>query len=168
MDWLQFGAQWLHVLLGITWFGSVLATNFIFIPALMRLPIQQQQSMGVAYGEVAGRLLTRAGEGVILLGILRGTVLGPIKSLDMLTSQYGVTWLVALIAAIATYLWGKRVIEPAVKRINSVDPDRALLADGSPALELAAAVADVKRKSMLELLGFLVIFTCMILMRFGL
>jgi len=168
MDWLQFGAQWLHVLLGITWFGSVLATNFIFIPALMRLPIQQQQSMGVAYGEVAGRLLTRAGEGVILLGILRGTVLGPIKSLDMLTSQYGITWLVALIAAIATYLWGKRVIEPAVKRINSVDPARALLADGSPAPELTAAFADVKRKSMLELLGFLVIFTCMILMRFGL
>lgn len=168
MDWLQFGAQWLHVLLGITWFGSVLATNFIFIPALVRLPIQQQQSMGVAYGEVAGRLLTRAGEGVILLGILRGTVLGPIKSLDMLTSQYGITWLVALIAAIATYLWGKRVIEPAVKRINSVDPASALLADGSPAPELAAAFADVKRKSMLELLGFLVIFTCMILMRFGL
>lgn len=168
MDWLQFGAQWLHVLLGITWFGSVLATNFIFIPALMRQPISQQQSMGVAYGEAAGRVLTRAGEAVIVLGFLRGTVLGPIKSLDMLGTQYGITWLVALVAAIATYAWGKRVIEPAVMRINTIDPSRALLADGSPAPDLVAAIADAKRKSMLELLGFLVIFTCMILMRFGL
>jgi uncharacterized membrane protein len=168
MDWLQFGAQWLHVLLGITWFGSAIAANFIFIPALMRMPMAQQQSMAAAYGEAAGRLLTMAGAGVIVLGFLRGTVLGPIKSLDMLGSQYGITWLVALVAAIATFAWGKKVLEPAIKRLNSVDPSRAVLADGSLAPELVAAIADVKLKAMLELLGFLVIFTCMILMRFGL
>ena len=41
-------------------------------------------------------------------------------------------------------------------------------ADGSPTAELAAATDRVKRLVALELLGFFVIFTCMILMRFGL
>jgi hypothetical protein len=40
--------------------------------------------------------------------------------------------------------------------------------DGSPTPELAAATNQVKRLVSLELIGFLVIFTCMILMRFGL
>jgi uncharacterized membrane protein len=168
MDWLQFGVQWLHVLLGITWFGSVIATNFIFIPALMKLPPDQQRTMGAHYGEAAGRILTVAAMGVIALGIIRGTVFGPVQSLDALGSQYGITWLVGLVAAVSTFLWGKRVIEPAVARLNSIDPARARLADGLPTPELLAAIANTKRVSMLELLGFLVIFTCMILMRFGL
>jgi hypothetical protein len=45
---------------------------------------------------------------------------------------------------------------------TQVDPD------GSPTPELTAAVDRVKRLVTLELLGFLAIFTCMILMRFGL
>ena len=45
MDWLQFVARWLHVLLGITWFGTVIATNFIFIPPLNRLSIVTFTSM---------------------------------------------------------------------------------------------------------------------------
>jgi hypothetical protein len=40
--------------------------------------------------------------------------------------------------------------------------------DGSPTTELAAATNRVKRLVTLELIGFFIIFTCMILMRFGL
>jgi hypothetical protein len=40
--------------------------------------------------------------------------------------------------------------------------------DGSPTADLDAALARAKRVTVLELIGFLVIFTCMILMRFGL
>jgi uncharacterized membrane protein len=167
MDWLQFGAQWLHVLLGIFWFGSVLTANFIFIPALMKLPLERQREVGAAYGEVASRILPIVGMAVIALGFLRGTVFGQIRSLDALGTAYGLTWLVGLIAALGTFLWAKRAIEPAIARMNAVDPARALLADGSPTPELVTAIDDVKRKSMLELLGFAVIFTCMILMRFG-
>jgi uncharacterized membrane protein len=167
VDWLQFVAQWLHVLLGILWFGSALTTNFIFIPALVKLPLDRQREMGSAYGEVANRVLTVAAMGVIVLGILRGTVFGPIKNLDMLTSTYGITWIVGLVAALSTFLWAKRVIEPAIGRMNAIDPSRALLADGSPSPDLVAAINAAKRNAMLELLGFLVVFTCMILMRFG-
>jgi hypothetical protein len=40
--------------------------------------------------------------------------------------------------------------------------------DGSPTPALAAATDRVKHLVSLELIGFVVIFTCMILMRFGL
>lgn len=168
MDWFQFGIQWLHVLMGILWFGAALTTNLIFIPALSRLPLAQQREIAAAYGSVAERVLNVAGMAVIALGILRGTVFGPIKSLDMLTSQYGLTWLVALVAASATFAFAKFQIEPAIARMNAIEPARALLADGSPSPELMAAVGVAKRNALLELLGFFVVFTCMILMRFGL
>ena len=167
MDWLQFVAQWLHVILGITWFGTVIVSNFIFIPALMRLPIDRQREAGGAFGDQAARVLNVVAPAVIILGILRGTVFGQVRGLDSLTTTYGLTWLVGLIAATATFAWGKRVIEPAIGRMNAITVADALLPDGRPSAALMAAVDTLKRVSMLELLGFLVIFTCMILMRFG-
>ena len=43
-----------------------------------------------------------------------------------------------------------------------------LTAEGGPTPELDRAVVRIKLLAGLELFGFLVIFTCMILMRFGL
>ncbi len=168
MDWAQFVVQWLHVLLGITWFGSNIATNAIFIPALSRFPLVEQQKVGSAYGQVSTRLLRPVGGLVILLGILRGTVFGPIKNTDVLFgSNYGITWLVALAAAIATYAWAEIMIIPNIEKLNTIDPAVAVGPDGKPGPELAALLDKAKRMALLEIIGFVVIFTCMILMRFG-
>lgn len=82
----------------------------------------------------------------------------------MFGTAYGITWLVALIAAILTFLWGKIVINGAVRTMNlaPINPD------GTATAQLEAATDRVKLVAVLELVGFLVIFTCMILMRFGL
>jgi hypothetical protein len=93
-------------------------------------------------------------------GDLRSTLLEE----ELLGSDYGLTWLTALGATILTYLFGLFVIVPALRRMDLAN----LNPDGSPTPELAAATDQVKRLVSLELLGFLVIFTCMILMRFGL
>jgi hypothetical protein len=74
-----------------------------------------------------------------------------------------VTWLVALVVAILTFLWGRYVIGPTVARMNAVP----LAPDGTATPELDAAISRAKLVTVLELIGFLVIFTCMILMRFG-
>ena len=95
MDWIVFGVQWLHVLLGIFWFGSTLYLDFVLIPALMTLPLGEQRRAGAAIGARAVPIFTGVAVAVIVLGILRGTVFGQIKSLDALGTQYGVTWLVA-------------------------------------------------------------------------
>jgi putative copper export protein len=102
---------------------------------------------------------------VIILGLLRGTVFGSIRDADALFgTAYGLTFLVALIVALATFVWGRFVIVPAARALATapVNPD------GTPTAELDAAVARAKRVTVLELIGFVVVFTCMILMRFGL
>jgi uncharacterized membrane protein len=167
MDWLQFIVQWLHVFLGIFWFGAVLYADFILIPAITTLPIRTQRELGGAIGPRASRIIEPVAGLVILLGIIRGTAFGPIKSLDALTTTYGLTWLVALIAAVATFLWAKRVIIPAIDRLNAISLDQVANADGSPPAAVIAAIDRVKQVTLLELIGFFIIFTCMVLMRFG-
>jgi hypothetical protein len=157
--------QWLHVLLGIVWFGYSLALAIFFIPVVSRLPITTQRQIGAGLGAHASPIIDVVAPTIIVLGIVRGTLLGPIDSFaDVFTTAYGITWLVALLAAIATYLWGRFVIIKAVERMNSAP----LTAEGGPTPELDAALARAKQVTVLELGGFLVIFTCMILMRFGL
>ncbi len=57
MNWIVFGVQWLHVLLGIIWFGNALVVAVILIPSLNPLPIPTQREVGSRYGERATRLL---------------------------------------------------------------------------------------------------------------
>ena len=165
MDWIVFGAQWLHILLGILWFGNSLVLVAIILPAVNRLPILAQREIGAYIGEQAERVFNVVGPSVIVLGFIRGTLLGPIKSLDVLLgTAYGVTWLVALVVAILTFLWGRVVITGGVRAMNLAPVN----ADGTPTPELEVATNRVKLLASLELIGFVVIFTCMILMRFGL
>jgi uncharacterized membrane protein len=166
MDWMLFGIQWLHVLAGITWFGASLTTNFIFVPAIGRLPLSEQRRVGAAYGQAANRLLRPTATLVILLGILRGTVFGQLKSLDdVLGTAYGLTWLVSLIVAVLTFAWAEAAIAPNIAKLNSLE--QPLDADGNPTPEMAGLLAKAKRNALLEMIGFVTVFTCMILMRFG-
>jgi uncharacterized membrane protein len=169
MDWTQFVVQWLHVLFGITWFGASLTANLILVPALSRFSMADQQRFGAAYGAVAEKVLRVAASAVIVLGFLRGTVWGPIKGPDVLFgTEYGLTWLVGLVAAVLTFAWAETQITPNLRRLNALQPAEALTADGSPTPALLSVLGAAKRNAALEMLGFFIIFTCMILMRFGL
>ena len=168
MDWVLFAVQWLHVLLAMLWFGGLLYADFILIPAFSTLPLQTQRAAAAALGVRANRIIPPVAGLVILLGILRGTVFGQIRSLDALTSTYGITWLVALVVAIGTFVFGLRVIGPSLERLGTIPEAEAMNPDGSPSAKLQLLLEAAKRNSLLELLGFFVIFTCMILMRFSL
>ena len=165
MEWITVAVQWAHVLLGILWFGTVLSLDVIVIPAINRLPIVAQRDIAAAIGARATPLFRIVVPAIIILGIVRGTVLGPIDNLGSLFgTAYGLTWLVALVATVGTYLFGLGILVPAIRRMESAP----LRPDGTAAADLAVATDRVKRLVGIELLGFLVIFTCMILMRFGL
>jgi uncharacterized membrane protein len=167
MDWLQFIVQWAHVFFGIFWFGAVLYGDFILIPAITTLPLNTQREIGAAIGPRAQRVIEPVAGAVILLGILRGTVFGRIQSLDALMTQYGLYWTIGLIAALSTFAWAKRVIIPAIDRLNALSPDEVVGTDGQPTPAFASAIDRVKRVTLLELIGFVVILTFMILMRFS-
>lgn len=168
MNWGQFIIQWLHVGLGVLWFGTVLYNATILIPAISRLSLPRQREIGRAIGEQGFKVIRPVAGAVILLGIIRGTFFGPIKSFENLTTAYGITWLVGLAFAIGAYMWAERMVGPALDRMNAIPEAEALGPDGTPSPALEASIAVVKRNSILELGFFLVIFTCMILMRFGL
>jgi uncharacterized membrane protein len=167
VDWLQVGVQWLHVLAGITWFGAVIYADFILIPALMTLTPDVQRAAGGAIGARAVKVIPGTAIAVIVLGILRGTLWGRIHGLDALTTTYGILWLLALVLAVVTFAWAKVVIEPGIARINAIDPATATLPDGALSPEMRSAVDSVKQATLIELVLFIVIFTCMILMRFN-
>ena len=165
MDLLVTAVQWLHVLLGILWFVTALTLDVIEIPAINRLPIVTQREISSHIGSRATPIFKVVVPAIVVLGFVRGTFLGPIKSVDaVFGTAYGLTWLVALLMTIGVYVWGLRVLEPALSRMAAAP----LAPDGSATPELEAATNRVKGLVGVELLGFLVIFTCMILMRFGL
>jgi uncharacterized membrane protein len=156
MDWIQFVVQWLHVVLGVLWFGYALSMYFLVTPALAKLPEAAQRDANLYLGEIGAKVFPVVGIGVLLLGVVRGTVLGPIDSVgDVLGTAYGITWLVALLATIALFVTGARFIGPAFVGLKEA-PD------------FPAAVARLRRLTTFDLGLFGVIFTCMILMRFGL
>ena len=136
----------------------------IVIPAISRLPIVTQRIVAAQIGARATPIFKAVVPLIILLGFIRGTLLGPIQSADaLLGTAYGWTWLTSLVLTIGVYAWGFVVLEPALHRMAAAP----ISEDGSPTPELAAATDRVKRLVGLELLGFLAIFSCMILMRFG-
>ncbi|GCE29778.1 hypothetical protein KDA_52620 [Dictyobacter alpinus] len=166
--WLTLIIQWFHVLLGIFWFGSVLYLNVIVIPTILRFPVEQQRIITVPLGAFTERILTPVSILVILLGIVRGTVLGPIHDLSfLLGTSYGITFLVAMLMTIALALWGTFVSGRAAKQLNEMPLTEGMLAQGTTSVAFATQLQRVKLFVLLELVGFFLIFTTMILMGFG-
>ena len=150
--------QWLHVFCGIFWFGASLYAYFILFPAVATLAPEKQVELTAPVGERTGKVIGGVAFGAVVLGIVRGTVFGPVRSLDYLIgSAYGITWLVSLVLGVGLMTFGAAVLGPLAK---SMGPDVS-------AEVRAANAAKLKRLASIELLGFVAIFTCMILMRFG-
>jgi uncharacterized membrane protein len=151
--------QWLHVFLGVFWFGTILYVDFILLPTLNRLPLQEQQKVGGLLGPRTSRVLVPVGVTVVLLGFLRGTVFGRLHSLDAVVgSAYGVTWLISLLFGISVIIWGLIVLIPRAEALNTA----------KSAEVYGEIVKQLRIRILIELLGFVAIFTCMILMRFDL
>jgi uncharacterized membrane protein len=156
MNWPEFAVQWLHVLLGILWFGYALSMYFLVTPALIELPEAQGRITNSRLGETGAKVFPIVGLSVLVLGIIRGTFLGPIKSLeDLFGTAYGWTWLVALVATLAIFYTGARYVGPIFEGLRDT-PD------------YVASVQRLRRISTIDLGLFFIVFTCMILMRFGL
>ena len=116
----------------------------------------QQRDIFFRLGEVGAKVFPIVAVLVILLGIVRGTIFGPIQSLDALFgTAYGWTWLVALVATVGLIVNGARNIGRGCEPLPH-----------TPAAP--AAAAGRRRYSTIDLGLFGLVFTCMILMRFGL
>ena len=153
MNWFTVAVQWLHVLLGITWFGYAISLYFLVGPALAELPEDQGRITNSRLGEIGRRVFPIVSVLVLLLGILRGTVFGRIQSFDALLTTYGIVWLIALVFTLGLMFTGARYMGPALEGIRDTPDYRA-------------TGERIRAISRIDLGLFGIVFTCMILMRF--
>ena len=137
MDPLFVGViHWVHVLLGIFWFGTILYSRLILFPAFRTLPKETEAAVRRAMVSGNARLYTYVfAFGTVIFGVIRGAIAGVFSQLD---TAYGVTFLAALVIGVAMLLFN---FAPGFSH-------------------------PIFRK--LYVAGFPVMFTLMVLMRFGL
>jgi uncharacterized membrane protein len=148
--------QWLHILAGITWFGGYIFLSFAVWPPLLKRPAAEAKAFFAAVGEPIGTLMMISGTSVLILGLIRGIVFGPIKSLEFVfTTAYGLTFLLALSLAIVMSVYGAVVSSKTIEKVWDGDQFRP------------SAAQYVRRSNAFSLACFGVILACMVLMRFG-
>ena len=168
MVWVTYSIQWTHELLGIFWFGGVLYLNLVVIPAVIQQPLDQQRQISATLGKFSDRLFKPVSILVIVFGVLRGTIWGPIKTWDFLFgSGYGSTFLVALLTTVGLVLWGIFVTGRAALKLNDYPVSEVAKGTGPVAAAYTAQLQRVKLFALLELLGFVAVFSCMVLLAFG-
>ncbi|HLZ57679.1 MAG TPA: hypothetical protein VKR06_12080 [Ktedonosporobacter sp.] len=147
-------ARWLHIVAGVTWLGGNTLLLLVVYPMLLKLPALEAERFYKLLPRYTGPLMAISGSLVVLLGIVLGTLFGPIRSLDVLGSPYGITWLAAFALAIVLAVWGER-------RNNFIGP----IWEGEKVN--AIAQSRLRTSTTLELVGFAAVLVCMVLMHFG-
>jgi uncharacterized membrane protein len=149
--------QWFHIAAGLFWIGANLYQDYVIWPALLARPAADARAIFDASAKYAAPLMMASGMIVMFLGIVRGTLLGPIKSLSYLfTSVYGLTWLLALVVMIFLVAWGGR-FRSGIEH-NVWDGDRFQ----------PTAMQYIRSHTRVSNICFGVILAFMVLMRFGL
>ncbi len=160
MPWGSFVIEWVHILLGIFWFGSALYANFILAPTMMRL---DQGTRRELFGALFGRasvVMTWVGYLTVAAGFIRGTVFGRIQSVDILLgSRYGIVWLIALAVGLFLALWSHLVLARSAQLLIAMPQPVASGPVVPPRPDPMPRVV--------EMVGFFVLFTLMIVLKFS-
>ena len=172
MDWVQFAVQWLHVIFAIFWFGSTMYIGLVVMPTLQKAPPSSVRDVGRRIVPRMAVAMRAAGVVVIVLGILRGTVWGPLPPGDgsvSFGSEYGITWSVSILLALAVFAVGDGGVVRSAARLYGDDGLWGFAtAGGPPPAGFVALAGRLRTFSLVQLALFVAAFTCMILMRFGL
>ena len=147
--------QWLHIFLGAVWIGGFVFTMFALWPVLLRRPASEGRALWLALGKTTTPVLASSSIGVVVLGILRGTWFGPIKSWESLSTPYGSAWLTALVLSIAFIVIGISILRRMEVFVWNGD-------DLHP-----KAFQRVRLAAVTGLTAFAIILLAMVWMRFG-
>lgn len=112
----------IHILLGIMWVGGIMSVGWGVFPATKHVPLATRRTFLQPLMKQTHLIFSAIGLGVITTDVLLGTMLGPLKTVeDVLTIPYGQKWLLALIVAFITLLWG--VVFGYRKTMHVLDDD---------------------------------------------
>jgi putative copper export protein len=151
-----FLVHWLHIFAAATWLGLVAGTYFIMVPVILQAPAAQSRATWGLFAARMNRLAPIMGQATLLLGLLRGTVFGPIRSFgDLIGTSYGHTFLTALILTIVTSIHGATAASRFEKKVWNGDQ------------YLPGAAAALRKSGVISLTLFALILACMAIMRLG-
>ena len=171
MDWLEFGVQWLHVIVAIFWFGGTMFLDFVVMPTLHEAPPASSRDFGRRLAPRMAMLMRAAALIVIVLGVVRGIAWGPRNAAGTgfdFASQYGMTWSLSIVLAIAIAAVGDGAIVRTMRKLYGDDALWSYASTGGPPpAAFSALTGRLRTWSIVQLVLFVAVFTCMILMRFG-
>ncbi|HEV2112188.1 MAG TPA: hypothetical protein VGT99_12595 [Gammaproteobacteria bacterium] len=149
--------QWLHVIAGLLWVGGLVVSGYLLPRAMVGKPTPAARAVYDPFSKALRPLMVVTGLTLMLAGILRGTLFGPVRSLSAaFDTPYGLTWLLALGLTLTLMVhsgrWRQRLPE--------------LIWNGE--LKRPEARARIDRHGFMELAIFAGILACMVLMRFDL
>lgn len=149
--------QWLHVIAGLVWVGGYMVAGYLLPRAMLGRPVPAARAVYDPFNRVAQPLMVTAGLTVLVAGVLRGTVFGPVRSLTAaFDTPYGLTWVLALALTVTLMVHSGRWYHRLPELIWNGDFKRG------------EARARVDRQGLASLTVFSGILACMVLMRFGL
>lgn len=165
----QIVVHWLHVVAAVLWVGATVALSVLVMPVAASLPPEQHRRFGRALAPRLTRFFAIVAGLVMLLGLIRGTVLGPIQSVGVLFgTAYGWTWLAALVITAGLMFIGARFVGPTTERMYADDSLWSAAPGQRPSAGLDAHLQLLRTLGLIEMAGFGVVIVLMVLMRFGL
>ncbi|XKE96278.1 hypothetical protein LG326_08310 [Metaplanococcus flavidus] len=152
----------IHILLGIAWVGGILFVGWGVFPVAAKMDTMSRQKLLVMLMQWIHHKFTFIGSGVILTGLLLGSVLGPVRDFDTaMNSAYGHNLILAFTVGVLTLLWGVFVSYRFSIKVLTHDTIWKMADNGYPRL-LKNAMRSVTIVSGVEVVGFLSLMAIML------
>lgn len=178
--------QWIHIVGGVLWVGGSVMLELLVDPAACELSLRDYRRLRRSLVPKLAGYFGVLGTIVILTGVVRGTLLGRVRSVAALATPYGLTFLGALVVVSGISLWGALVLGRGSARVFEDDrlwpeegeglPARRVFAargtgaarsasGGEPDLRsLAAALGRLRLQGAIQIAAFGVVIVAMVLM----
>ncbi|WP_209300546.1 hypothetical protein [Lentibacillus salicampi] len=163
MPWeLRQTLLFVHMLLAIMWVGGILFIGWGVYPAIRKMTFVQQRHVLLTLMQWSHKFLTGTGAGVIITGVMLGTIFGPLSQWsDLWDSRYGNIWLAAFIIGTVTLLWGIFVgYQQSISTFSKID--LWMQADAGDKKPLLKSLVKVALLESVEAIGFIALIILMI------
>ena len=118
MDAVGTIVHFLHLTSGAAWLGGSLFANLVLVPFALRQPIDRRRQLIHSLLLGPERLMIGAALLVVVTGLARGILFGPIVTLEALSRPYGLVWMLSIIIVAMVFVTGGRVTGAAIHRLT--------------------------------------------------
>ena len=109
--------QYLHIFFASMLVGSSLYMEFVLMPTILKRPAGEAKVFFEANLKPTSILMAVASGITFLTGLVRGTFFGNIRSLEALSTPYGITFSVALAVMLVMMVQGPRIGPSLLKKV---------------------------------------------------